>query len=247
MIHSFATGFSYLFKGARFLFKQKSLWKVALLPIVINIAFLVLCFFSLWPWVLQFISRQPTFISTWEFMNYIVSATAWILTLILAFLLTLFFGSLIASPFNDWLSEKTEKIATGSVISFTFSWKDFIKNMTFILVEEFRKISLIIVIQVGLILLHLLPLMGSTLYFILNPLVTIIFIAFEYVDYSMGRRHLSLSQKCRWIQSHFSLCLGFGCATFVLFFIPLINFTIIPVAVVGATLLYVEKEHGSRF
>ena len=244
MIQSFLKGFSYLFKGFQFLLRHKNLWKGALLPIVISIIFFITSFFSLIHYLNIFEPKISKLIAQylidWAFISYILYTIVWIISFILAFFITLLFSTLITSPFNDWLSEKTEIFKSGKSVSFPFSWRGILKNTVFTVTSEYKKIIFFVSIELMLILLHFIPVIGSLLYFIISPLVVFLFLSFEYMDYSMGRQKLDLHQKWRWIFSNFSLCLGFGCAISAFLFVPLTFFIIIPSAVIGATLLYVE-------
>jgi CysZ protein len=66
-------------------------------------------------------------------------------------------------------------------------------------------------------------------------------LSLEYLDYPMGNHELEFSQQKRVLGARKGLALGFGGATMVLTSIPLLNFIVMPVAVAGATALWVEQ------
>jgi CysZ protein len=57
----------------------------------------------------------------------------------------------------------------------------------------------------------------------------------------MGNHDLTFSKQKQLLAGRKGLALGFGGSVMVMTSIPLINFIVMPVAVAGATLLYVEQ------
>jgi CysZ protein len=66
-------------------------------------------------------------------------------------------------------------------------------------------------------------------------------LALDYHDYPMGNHLMGFKQQRELLRTKRSLALGFGMTTLGATMIPVINFLIIPVAVAGATALYVGK------
>ena len=62
----------------------------------------------------------------------------------------------------------------------------------------------------------------------------------EYIDYPMGNHGKFFKDAKRVLQQRRTVALGFGFVVAVFSIIPVINLVIMPIAVAGATALYVE-------
>lgn len=109
------------------------------------------------------------------------------------------------------------------------------------LIQEFKRIALYLAVLAILALLNLLPMLGTAAHLALSALATLIFLAMEYVSYTMDRRRLGLHLRLRIVYSNLGLMLGFSCGVFVLLFIPLVNFFCIPASVAGGTMMCVQR------
>ena len=79
---------------------------------------------------------------------------------------------------------------------------------------------------------------------IISPILWVVFgawlLSLEYFDYPMGNHDLVFAEEKRRLGARRGIALGFGGGVMVLTSIPVINFITMPVAVAGATLLWVE-------
>jgi len=92
-----------------------------------------------------------------------------------------------------------------------------------------------------LALVNFFPIVGAAINLSLGAVATLLFLAMEYVDYTMDRRHLGLRSKLSIIRFNLGLMLGFGCGVFVLLLIPLVNLFGIPASVAGGTMLCAQR------
>jgi CysZ protein len=108
------------------------------------------------------------------------------------------------------------------------------------LASEARKFSYFIIRALPLLLLFLIP--GLNL---LAPLLWLIFsswmLALEYLDYPMSANGLLFNDIRQQLGQQRMTTLAFGGGILLLTVIPVINFFIMPIAVAGATALYVDK------
>jgi CysZ protein len=175
----------------------------------------------------------------WFLLNYFLLGVGILVTLVLVFFTFTVVGSLIASPFNDILSERTEEILAGAKDYGTFSWALFINDSRRIFVCEAKKISFFVAGMFVLMLLHLLPGIGSLLSSFLSVLWTVFFLVVEYTGYVFARKRITFRMQRNIIMSRIPLMFGFGTAVFCVLVIPFFQFLCIPLGVVGATrLLY---------
>ena len=141
-----------------------------------------------------------------------------------------FIISLVASPFNELLAERTEFIL-GVRIE-----KASLGKLTRVFFLDLRKtlISLILlsIFSIGL----LIPAFNVAFFLALALLTT-----FTYITYPQNRRENGIRESVKWISQNLAASLGFGIVTSFLFVSPIINIFILPVAVVGGTMLYFRK------
>jgi len=247
-------GFEHIFIGARFLFNQRSLWPYAILPMLINLVLLgsmigTFSFFydESYTWLAaQLGSLHIESPNTW--ILHLANALLWVLdklfqlliillNLILMLLLFYALGFLIAAPFNDLLSEKVEQLVTGNISSLPF-WKNIVRTFK----AELLKILFFLGIPLFLLLVTTFPFLGPSLY----PFITIVFgmfdLGFNYLDYPMARRLLPFRERLRFARSNTLTVVGFGLP----FAIPFTNFLLMPILVVGGTLLYLKLSTEPR-
>lgn len=156
----------------------------------------------------------------------VISALGFFSVSLLTFLM-----SLCASPFNDVLAEKTEiKIGLTDAPSWTAG--RFIRTLWIDLRKSVVSIFSAVVFGLGM----LVP-VANILFFVGLALLN----TFTFITYPQSRRQQGLIQSLVWIRSNFFLSLGFGIVTLLLFSIPVVDLLILPISVVGGTMLYAES------
>ncbi|MBF0182926.1 MAG: sulfate transporter CysZ [Magnetococcales bacterium] len=172
----------------------------------------------------------------------------WLLAplLVLAVATTLFFSfsmmtNLIAAPFNSLLAEQVELQLTGRYPNSTpFTVATLLTRAVPLLGNELNKIVYSLLWLLPFLLIYLIP--GLNL---AAPLLMLLYsawmLAIQYLDLPMGNRDLSGREVRRRLRQQRSLAIGFGGMTLLLTTVPIVNFLAMPAAVVGATLLWVER------
>lgn len=241
-------------RAVRFLINNKGLIRYFIIPFTINtIIFLFFAYYSI-NWLPEIIrSFLPESGGSLIKIAYFILMTI-SLALILLISVSCFsiLGNVIATPFNELLTQNVEKIVLGIPPDESdFSIKDLMKILKG-LWEAVGKICLAAFIIIALLPLNLVPLIGQILYLLLNSLVVAIFLGLEFFSYSLDRRDYSFKQKLHFIKINIFDVLGVGLSAWILLLIPVINFSILPLAAIGATLCfcgYEEKKsvQGSKF
>lgn len=95
-----------------------------------------------------------------------------------------------------------------------------------------------------LLLLNLLPIVGSTLYGILSLGLTLFFLGWEYLGYVQDRKRASYGQQKQFLLQRKPLIAGFSCGILLLLTIPFLQLLCIPLAVIGGTILWCEETAG---
>ena len=243
-VSRFTRGFFYPFRSARFVLKNPRLLRYVIIPFVINLlvftgaVFLGLDFFK--DIVTQYIPSGTAWY--WAVLTYLAWVIASVFTAILVFFCFTVVGNLIASPFNDLLSERTEELVSGRFNYEKFSLRGFVRDAGRSMIVEAKKLSLFVAGMLLLLLLNLIPGFGQVLYSILATLFTLFFLAVEYLGYILSRKRYSFAAQRKYVFEKTFLHLGFSVGVLCLLAIPLMQFLCIPLAVVGATLLYCDGE-----
>jgi CysZ protein len=236
-VSNFSRGFFSPFQAVRFILDHRRLLKYILIPFTINLIVFSLAIYLGLDFFNGFISHHIPQGEAWYWflLNYLLWIIAILLTAVLVFFSFAVVGSLIASPFNDILSEKTEAILTGRQGEEPFSLTIFLQDARRTLFDETRKILLFVLVMVLLLLLNLIPVVGSLLYPVLSASLTIFFLIVEYTGYTFTRKHLSFKDQRGYIFRNKSLLFGFGTGLLLVLAIPLFQFLCIPLGVVGGT------------
>lgn len=239
----FGRGVRTPFQAGRFLLQNPRLLRFIAIPFGINTGvFVAAAWFGLHFFNETVVARIPQGEAWyWLLLYYLLWLLAVLLTMILVFFGFAVVGSLIASPFNDLLSERTEEVLTGQAPEEPFSFRGFLVDAVRTLIEESKKILVFLAGMGGLLLLNLLPVAGTLLYGILSVLWTIFFLVVEYTGYVAGRKRLKFSQQRQYLLGRKFLMLGFGCGLLLVLAIPFLQFLCIPLGVVGATRLWCEE------
>jgi CysZ protein len=209
-----------------------------IIPLAINLLLfgaLIWYGYSLFvPFVEWMMSFVPGFLDFLEWFIWIFFGTLAALTVFFCFTPV---ANIVAAPFNALMSEKIEIYLTGKAPSSNVS---FAKMALDAIGSQLRKLVYILLWALGLFLISLIPVIN-----LIAPVLWVIFgswlLSLEYFDYPMGNHDLVFDEEKRQLRERRGIALGFGGGVMVLTSIPIVNFITMPVAVAGATLLWVEQ------
>ncbi len=246
-LRSFSRGFFSPFRAARFLTRHPGLLRFILIPFLINV---VVFSTAIYLGLDLFHDVVVTLIPAGEAWYWsLLTPLAWLVgaaaTLLLVFFGFTVVGNLLAAPFNDLLSERVEELVTGRREASPFSLRRFFPEALTALREEVKKLSLFLLGMALLLLLNLLPGLGQLLYGVAAGAFTIFFLSAEYLGFVFSRKKVPFSAQRRYIFGRAPLMTGFGGGVLCLLAIPFLQMFCIPLAVVGATLLWCEGETGA--
>ena len=240
------SGAMYFLRGVRLIFAPGIRAYVAV-PLAVNIIlFSALIYYGTG----QFQGLLDWLLPGWlEWLQWILLPLFVIVALFIVFFTFSLVGNLIAAPFNGLLAEAVECRVTGASLP-QGSWKKMITELGRTLGSELRKLVYVVMWGVPALLLFVIP--GVN---VAAPFIWILFgawmMAISFVDYPMGNHGLSFPDQRRVLRERRYLALGFGGAVMCALAIPVVNFVVIPAAVAGATILWVERlsqpaeAHGS--
>ena len=220
------------------LIRQPGIRVYAVMPLIINsVLFASLIWFGydqFSPMVDKMMSNVPAILG---FLRGIIWLIITAFTAIFVFFTFTPIANIVAAPFNALLSEKIETRLSGKSIN---SNSSFIKMVRTSVLSQLRKLVYILFWSAVLLLISLSPLINFA-----APFLWVIFgswmLSLEYLDYPMGNHEFDFKQEKQILAARKGLALGYGSSVMVLTSIPLLNFIVMPVAVAGATVLWVEQ------
>jgi CysZ protein len=237
------SGAVYFMRGVRLIFVPGIRPYVAV-PLVVNILlFSALIYFGT-GWFGELLDWLLDWLPDWlDWLTILLWPVFFIAVLVIVFFTFSLVGNLIAAPFNGLLAEAVECHLTGATIP--GGWKKMIADLGHTIVSELRKLTYIVLWGIPLLLLLVIP--GLNVAF---PFIWILFgawmLAISYVDYPMGNHGLTFPEQRRRLGERRYLALGFGGAVMCALAIPVVNFLVIPAAVAGATIMWVERLGGVK-
>lgn len=242
MISNPITGASYFLNGLK-LINTKGIRRYVLIPLLINI----LTFSAaLWFAIVQFelfidwaLSDLPSWLSWLEWIMWPLFA--------LTFYGLVFFGftiiaNIIASPFNGPLAAAVENHIAGN--------KNISTNKTFLeeckesVGNELIKLKHSLYLMMPLAFLSLI----SFAFPLISPAVALLWLMYtvwvltlEYADFPMANHGMAFRHIREKLAEKRFLSLGFGSMVMIATLIPFINFLVMPVAIAGATKMYLQE------
>jgi CysZ protein len=233
-------GIGYLVEGAKLL-THPSLRLFVVIPLTVNI----LIFGSLiWlglSYLTDLMDRWLGSIPDW------LGFIQWILWPLIGLTLSLMTGYLftamaliIASPFNGLLAEKAEELVTGREVPAMEGLGTALMMVPRGIFREIAKLLYYLPMAAFVLLVTFIPVLNTVapvLWFLLGAWM----MSIQFVDYPMDNHQLSFADVKEAVRRRRLSSMGFGGAVALCTGIPLVNFFVVPAAVVGATLLW-SKE-----
>lgn len=181
-------------------------------------------------------------LSDWWIVRAFETLLRWLLTLVLLFSLAFLFtllANLIGAPFNGLLAERVEAHLTGSYAQPAPSLTTLARSIPRLMGSEVSKLIYLIICMIPLLIIQFVPVIN-----LIAPAIVFLFgawmFALEYMDYPLGNHGALFRDVRKVLGRRRRVAFGFGSGVAVLSTIPLVNLFIMPMAVAGATALYVD-------
>ncbi|MGB1141552.1 MAG: sulfate transporter CysZ [Halioglobus sp.] len=240
MSGSFSGGARYLVRGARML-THPSLRLFVVVPLVVNIAIFASLIGVGFAYLSDMMDAMMASIPDWlGFIEWIL----WPLIGITASLITGYLFTamalLIASPFNSLLSEKAEELATGREVAGLEGLGAALMEVPRAILREIAKLIYYVPMALLVLVLSFIPginALAPALWFLLGAWM----MSIQFVDYPVDNHRGSFADVREAVRSRRMSSMGFGGLVALCTGIPVVNFFVVPAAVVGATLLWVEE------
>lgn len=235
------SGLDYFFQGFD-LISRPGVRLFVIVPLLVNVLLFSVAFYYLFGQIDPLVKEVTDWVPSWldwlkEGLAYII----WPLAVLIILLFSAFiFGTLanwIAAPFNGLLAERIELILTGQPIS-GGGFVDLLKDIPRTLGREVVKLLYYIPRAVGyLLLFFILPVFGQVIWF----LFTAWMMAIQYCDYPFDNHKVPFKRMRQHLAENKKDAFLFGITVTFFSMIPIVNFVVMPVAICGATAMWVDK------
>ncbi|MCS6797910.1 MAG: EI24 domain-containing protein [Myxococcota bacterium] len=246
----FWRGARYPLAGARFVYlRHPGLVRIWIWPIVLTAALFATGAWLAWTRgddIVQWLWTEPAGEGFWagaaRLLHGALTVLARLLLLLVALLVSVLLAPVLAAPFNDLLSEHVERLLRGRPGPPT-TWRSVLRGLGRTVLLELVKVMLYLAIMIPLFVLSLLvPVLGQIVYSVFAFLFTAIYWAIDYVDWPASRADRGVRARFALVRRHFVTMLGFGTGVWLLLLVPLLNLLLMPAAVAGGTMLYLDLE-----
>lgn len=240
------SGFDYFVTGWH-LITRPGLRRFVIMPILLNIVLMVGLFWLFISQIGIMIEGIMGFFPDWlSWLSSILFIVAIGMILLVFYFAFTTLSGFIAAPFNGLLAEKVEKMLTGESLVET-DMADFIKDVPRMLGREWQKLVYSLPKLIALFLLGFVPIVGQTLIPVLTFLFTAWMMAIQYCDYPFDNHKIAFHTMRFKLAENRTQSLTFGSLISLCTFVPLVNLVVIPVAVCGATAMWVETYRKALY
>lgn len=234
-----------LLRGFRLL-TVPGLRRFVLLPLLVNVALFVGAVAYALSWMERLSAWVTDHLPGWlDWLSWLLWPLFIISILLVVFYTFSLVANIIAAPFNGLLAEKVEVHLGGRLPEQTSDWRKLLKEFLPVMANELRKLLYMVLWSLPFLILFLIPglnLFAPFLWFAFSAWM----LALEYLDYPMGNHNINFRALRAELAKRRFLSLGFGSAVLVGTLIPVVNFFVMPAAVAGATVLWVEQFSAGR-
>lgn len=241
MIADLVSGPRYLLQGYRLIFRP-GLRRFFLIPVLVN----VLVFAGLlWLFVDQFDALLDWFLPTVDsWWAQLARGLLWFIFAVAASALMFFTftlaANLIAAPFNGALAERVAYSLDKNNIPVPTTDVSLLKSAGLSLASELRKLTYLLTMILLPLIAMFIPIINLLAPF-LWLMTTSWLLALEYLAYPLENQGMRFSEVRRYAKTRRLLSFSFGAAVLFATVVPVINLTIMPAAVAGATVMCFER------
>lgn len=240
MLVDFQTGFSYFFKGAKLAFSRQLLPYVAI-PILCSILLFAatgyLAFEKFTALATYFQAKLPAWL---DFLQYILWPLFVIAVLAIFALSFTIIANFLASPFNGLLAEKAESTINPSSVWPESSFKALLAEIPRALAREVQKLMYYLPRAGAIAIASFIPGVNA-----FAPILWFVFacwmMAIQYCDYPLDNHKQPFKAVRHALKKQKSCALGFGCAVSIGLMVPILNALVMPIAICGACIFWIEK------
>lgn len=235
------SGMGYFFKGFE-LIQLKGIRRFVFIPLLINLILFSVAFYFMFIELEHYMTIFMDWLPNWlSWLSSVLWPFAVITILIIFSFIFSTAANWLAAPFNGLLSEKVELMLLkerGIELPTTNgSLMDVVKDTPRTLARELQKLTYYLPRAIGFfILLWVLPIIGQVMWFLFIAWM----MAVQYKDYPFDNHKIPFFVMKQTIKESKRLSYSFGVSVAVFSMLPIVNLIVMPVAICGATALWVD-------
>jgi CysZ protein len=241
--------------GVGFLRRERSLWPLAVVPVLFAALLVGLAILVFWVRLEMihevWVSMLPTLTAahwwSWVWVGpglVVLWLVGWLgvaLAFALALIVALLMANLLSAPFLDQLSIRVERIATAGESQQNTDGGNFLGETLRSFVAELKRLVFMMSVWASLGLIgFIIP--GA--HFVTAPILialTILLLPLDYAGFALDRRSVAFRDRRRWLRENLSTMTGFGGVAFLACLVPGLNLLVLPGFVTAGTLLVLQK------
>lgn len=250
-------GATYPFRVLAVFWRKPQLWGYVIVPMLVNFGVGIFLYagFLFFGW--ERVTNLTTYLSYWfenltanlptwlSFLDYLIIAFGFLLqvlliigSLLLIGFILVQFGVLIGAPWYGKLSEKLEELRTNQlqVIEVGIA-----RDIARAILYELKKLVLAVGVGLLLLLLNLVPGVGTVVTTIGGITLAAIIVCLDFLDAPLERRRLRFRDKLAMVLRSFPASASFSLVCLGLVSIPLLNLLTIPLCVASGTLFFCDR------
>lgn len=230
-------GFHYFIYGWRLLL-QRQFMPFVIFPIIINT---VLMIGLVWAFFANITGWLDMLLPSWlEWLSFVLVPLTFLLLLVGFYFAFTTLANFVAAPFNALLAEKVELQLTNQPLGDT-SFTGMLKDVPRMLKREWQKMMYSVPRLIAIFLLGFVPVLGQTIV----PVIAFVFsawmIAIQYCDYPFDNHKISFQRMRNALEQNKVMNYTFGSLVSLFTMIPFVNLVVMPVAVCGATAMWINE------
>jgi len=239
------TGAGYFFRGLSML-TDPGLRAFVILPLLANILLFGALGFAAYGYFQALVMSIEDTLPDWlSFLTWLIAPVLWLTGGLLTGYASTLLVLLITSPFHALLAEKVEERITGQQVPALEGIGAAIMEIPRGIGRELRKLLYYLPMALGVLVISFIPglqALSPFFWFILGAWM----MSLQFIDYPMDNHRLPFNDVKEACASRRLSSLGFGAVVAFVASVPLLNFIVIPAAVIGATLMWCQELRGTR-
>jgi len=234
-------GINYLLRGVGLATKPR-IRRFVILPLIVNILLFSVAIYYSWIKFSELTMWLNNWLPAWlEWLYWLLIPLFVALVGLVIFMTFALVANIISAPFNGLLSEAVENYLTGEALPKDDApWYSIFTEIVKSIGLSIARLSYYAMWALILLIITAIPAVN-----LIAPILWFLFAAWMLcVDYSsvpMDNHKIKNKTQRKLLGKKRGLSFGFGSATVGGTMIPIVNFVIMPIAVIGATIMWVEQ------
>ncbi len=234
------SGAQYLMRGFQ-LIRTKGVRRFVFVPLAVNLVLFASAFGYLFSQLDGIIADVMGYLPDWlSWLNYLLWPLAVITILVVFSFIFSAVANWIAAPFNGILAERMELHLTGERLP-DDGFMDLVKDTPRLIGREWAKLKYYLPRAIGFLLLFFIPFIGPPIFSVIWFFFTAWMMAIQYLDYPFDNHKITFQDMKLALKYQRGASFSFGATTTLFSMVPILNLVIMPVAVCGATAMWVER------